>query len=368
MVIIIKNKEEEFIDIIEQLKIVNVNIELFVAAFMTLKAIEKYRDLTHVLIYTNKKESSELVNLYVIAILSSSYINLSISDFYCNALHSDFPGLIYDEGEEIGELTKFRTKKYGIISCVYLFGEGYNEPKLNGVTFAENMESDVRIIQYALRPNRLEKFNPCKRAFNIIPYIESSTVNSFEKCRTLISRIRNEDDTIESKINLLTVPTTVTSTSPNPIPILRVDPLNEDIDGLTSFKVRLKYSKALQSDFSEEQDEYNYVRQLNKELDIQSKNDYHLFKDRHIQYIEDPEQYFKQKGVWENWLHFLGIETKNLIKTPEEWLEFCISKNITSVKEYEKACDIYKQLPKNPSLLYENFTNVFEQLSPPSRR
>ena len=38
--------------------------------------------------------------------------------------------------------------------------------------------------------------------------------------------------------------------------------------------LRLRYSRALDSIYSEEQDEFNYVKQLNKELNIQDKEDY----------------------------------------------------------------------------------------------
>ena len=51
--------------------------------------------------------------------------------------------------------------------------------------------------------------------------------------------------------------------------------------------LRLRYSKALCSQYTEEQDEYNYVRELNKELNIQSKEEYanKIIKDKHKNYI-----------------------------------------------------------------------------------
>ena len=39
--------------------------DLFLSAFMALKSIEKYNDLTHILIYTNKTENAELVKKYI---------------------------------------------------------------------------------------------------------------------------------------------------------------------------------------------------------------------------------------------------------------------------------------------------------------
>ena len=71
------------------------------------------------------------------------------------------------------EINKFKNMPYGIISCIYIFGEGFDMPKLNGVCIASNMKSIIRIVQYLLRPNRLESGNPLKKAYQIIPYIDN---------------------------------------------------------------------------------------------------------------------------------------------------------------------------------------------------
>jgi hypothetical protein len=41
------------------------------------------------------------------------------------------------------------------------------------VVFGENMESDIRIVQSVLRPNRLDNNFPNKKAYVIIPYIDT---------------------------------------------------------------------------------------------------------------------------------------------------------------------------------------------------
>ena len=41
----------------------------------------------------------------------------------------------------------------------------------------------------------------------------------------------------------------------------------ENCDELNKLKLRLRHSKSLTSNFSEEQDEYNYVSSINKSLD-----------------------------------------------------------------------------------------------------
>lgn len=101
----------------------------------------------------------------------------------------------------------------------------------------------------------------------------------------------------------------------------------EDNDGeLNKFKLRLKYSKSLGSKFTEEEDEYNYVRSINSSLNIQSKIEYLDKKDIHINFIDKPEEYFKSKGVWNNWYDFMGVDTKKFIQSKEEWINFCKKK------------------------------------------
>jgi len=102
------------------------------------------------------------------------------------------------------EVNKFKNTYYGIISCVYIFGEGFDLPKLNGVCIAGNMQSETRIVQYLLRPNRLDFENPNKKAYVIIPYIDAddweTQDKSYDKVRTIVSQMRNVDENIEQKI------------------------------------------------------------------------------------------------------------------------------------------------------------------------
>jgi hypothetical protein len=50
------------------------------------------------------------------------------------------------------------------------------------------MKSDIRIVQYVLRPNRLDREKPNKIAYVIIPYIDNlkSVNDSYEKIKTII--------------------------------------------------------------------------------------------------------------------------------------------------------------------------------------
>jgi predicted helicase len=356
--LILKNTEEQIDEIIRHLKLKVSNKELFISAFMTLKAIETYKDLTHVLIYANTTDNSELIKIYVNEILNLNILHIKSNEIYNNALHSN---LAVDMKTE---LELFKNSKYGIISCVYIFGEGFDLPKLNGVTFSENMTSEIRIVQSALRPNRLEKNNPTKKAYIIIPIIDTDDLcesnESFSKCKKVITKIRNVDENIERKIVVGSIQNhknkTTTTTEINDYKI------DYDDNELEKIKIKLRHSKLLLSNNSEEQNEYNYIKTINKKLNIQTKEQYFEMKRYHRMFIDNPEDYFKIKGVWKGWYDFLNFDTSIFIQSKEEWIKFCRSHKIKSVNNYLEACLNFVCLPKNPALFYKNFTSISHEL------
>ena len=98
--IILKNTEDEINNIIKSLNLVISYKELFFSAFMALKSIEKYNDLTHLLIYTNKTENSKLVEQYIEDILNLNIINIDKDNYYNKALHSKSNDNFYDRNVE----------------------------------------------------------------------------------------------------------------------------------------------------------------------------------------------------------------------------------------------------------------------------
>ena len=369
--LILKNTEKEINDIIKNV-ITNTenndyieNKELFLSAYMALKSIEQYNDLKHILIYTNTTQASDLIKKYIDFILEANIINININNYYNKSLHS---GNINNIKEEI---INFKKASWGIISSVYIFGEGFDCPKLYGVVFAENMESEIRIVQCVLRPNRLDRENPNKKAYVIIPYIDTDNFmidnNSYEKCRKIITKIRNVDENIEYKISVRTIHTSNKKISNKTNIYENNDDLYyiDNAEELNKIILRLRYSKALDSNFSEEQDEFNYVRQLNKELNIISKEQYVLedTKLKHTNYIEKPDEYFKSKGVWSDWYDFLGIDTKKFIQTKNEWINFCKENNVSSFADYKILCDMYEKLPLVPCDFYKDFSSISKELN-----
>ena len=346
-IILFQNSEEEINIIINSLNIDIENINLFSSAFMTLKSLNTYEDLSHILIYTNSIESADIIDKYINILLNKNIFNINKTDFYNKSLHTK------QNHNFEKEIELFKKSKTGIISCVYIFGEGFDCISLNGVVIAEKMISTIRIVQYILRPTRLNKDKPNKKAYILIP-------NNYDNYKQIIYELRNVDEKIQQKIIYIESKKDEKISSINDINIFE---LVSDINVLNKIILRLKYSKKLFSDFTEEEDEYNYIISINKELNLLSLEDYTKSKIIHINFIDNPEEYFKNKGVWINWYHFLGVNTYIFIQNIEEWRDFCIENKCKCIEDYKKLCEIYKQLPKEPGYFYKLFTNILNELN-----
>ncbi len=379
-VLVLKNTENEVDDIIAGLKLNVQNKELFISCYMCLKSFEKYGDLTHLLLYTNTTAEAELAATYMDDMLSLNVIAIPKDSVYNKALHSK------NCTDLFSEVNAFKTASHGIISCVYIFGEGFDLPKLTGVCIAGNMQSETRIVQYLLRPNRLNADNPNKIAYIIIPYIDTDNWltehKSFDKVKTIVAHLRNVDEQIEQKI-MVSVRTKEPIADNNngvnedednddPHNVAAKEPTTVGSDGyifednigaLNNIKLRLRYSKTLASNFTEEQDEYNYVRAINTSLNIASKKEYVASQSVHSQFVAAPEDYFKSKGVWTDWYDFMGTDTTQFIQSKQEWINYCRQKGINSLEDYNRSCEFHAVLPKEPADFYRDFTNIAAELS-----
>jgi superfamily II DNA or RNA helicase len=354
------------------LKIVR-NKDIFLAAKICLESFEKYSDLSHILLYTNTTEDAELAKKYIDEILQTkTFERFKKESVYNNALHSKNCVNLKSE------IDNFKNASYGIISCVYIFGEGFDLPKLNGVCIAGNMQSEIRIVQYLLRPNRLEFGNPHKKAYIIIPYLDSDDWDvenkSYGKLKNIASQMKNVDENIEQKI-FVTISTNKKQKKQKKkvengeTIYYEYEDSDDDIRETTKMKIRMRYSKALNSKLSEEQDEYMHVKSINNSLNIQSKKEYNECENIHRNFIKDPENYFKSKGVWTNWYDFMGVDTSIFIQSKQEWINFCKEKNIGSIYDYNNNCEKYNVLPKEPADFYnKGFTNIGSELRWDSNR
>jgi hypothetical protein len=133
-------------------------------------------------------------------------------------------------------------------------------------------------------------------------------------------------------------------------------------DLLLKIKMKLRNSKDLICDFTEEENEYNYIKSINKYLNLTCKIDYHNSKEKHENFIENPDKYFLNKGVWINWCDFLGYDTSLFIPTKQKWLNYCKEKKIKTIEDYNKLSLIHIELPKDPEDFYNSFSNIANEL------
>ena len=345
-------------DMDEIIKSLNIDVdlkdrELFINCYITVKSFDKYNKLSHILLYTNITSNADKCQKFIEQIL----IKLDRHDIYNKALHSKND---FDNTEEI---EKFKNSKYGIISCVYKYGEGFNLKELNGTCVADTMDSTIRIVQYLTRANRLNKNDPKKIAYNIIPY----NIKSTDKIKHILNELGNAD--IEYKYNIDTIKNYIKYKSNTDES--KTNNNSESIsmsDEIERIRLMLRHRKILKLDLSEEQNEFNYMKQLNKCMKIKSMKEYKNTKDIHEMYIEEPEKYFTEKGVWSNVYDFLNIDTSKYKKSKEEWVKYCKMLKINSLEEYNIKCETDEILPREPVYFYPGFTYITNELLFTKRR
>jgi predicted helicase len=347
--ILIKNSIEELVEIKNKLDGNLKNKELFISTYMALKSLTIFP--THILIYTNSIDDANLVNSYIEEIMNYGIIDINKDELYHNSLHSGLKSLVIKEN-----ITKFEKSKYGIISCIQIFSEGVNCPILDGICIACNMISEISIIQKLLRPNRLNKENPNKIAYYILPYIGET---GFTNIRHIINQLSLIDSNIEQKLIVSNINNYSKYSKEKKLDKFEIIN-NKEL--LLKLKLKLRHNKDIRCDLTEEQNEYNYVQNINKSLNLNSRKEYLNSKEIHENYIENPESYFIKKGVWINWCDFLNYDTSKFIKTKENWIKFCKEKNINSIESYNETTKIYEELPIDPEDYYREFTNIENEL------
>ena len=296
----IVSDEDKLEDYLERFNIFEDNHKrLFLSAFCALKSIRENHS-HHLLIYGNTTENITLIIEYIRKLLD--FYDLKDQEIFC----SEYCGLMNDKKKE-KIIRNFESSKFGILSCVYCLGEGWDFPLLDGVIFAENMFSDIRILQSALRPLRKDSNNPDKRGKIILPvlyrdeWLEDDN-QDLKKVKEVIRQISLEDKTIEQKIKVYTL----ISEDNKEINNIENNDHKEFIGQYNeemTLKLRLKSISRFAMNIS-----YNKAKMIIGENNVNSKNEYYLLCQKDVRLSKEPDDVYG--NTFKGWIDYLSIEMK----------------------------------------------------------
>ncbi len=271
---------------------------LFLSAFASLKSIFDGHS-HHLLIYSNNKDNSLKLIQYIKMLLDDSYF--VIPDLYHSNYHSEMKS---KDQKEI--INNFEKAKFGIITCVYCLGEGWDFPLLDGVVFSENMTSNIRIVQSALRASRKNKNDINKKTKIILPvfnrndWLENTENPDLKKVKEVIYQMRLEDETISQKIKVFKI--NIEKQKPKSSEKYEremVDDFGEYDNELTQ-KLRLKTTKR-----TELATTYEKAKKIIADKNIKSKECYYELCERDNRLPINPDEQFAK---FTNWIEYLNIE------------------------------------------------------------
>lgn len=293
---------------------------LFLSAYAALKSINDGHS-HHLLIYANSMANSLKIVHFISLLLENKTFELE-EEIYFSHYDSDMTLVMKSE-----TLRKFENARFGIISCVYCLGEGWDFPLLDAVVFGENMTSNIRIVQSALRASRKNKKYPNKKAKIILPifyrdddWLGNDNLDMKKVCE-VIYFMGLEDETIVQKIVVSRMEITKQTCKRR----TKLSSEEEDCEFLGDYddeltqKLRLKTTKRSSLVMT-----YEKTRKILVEKNIKSKDAYYDLCKKDTRLSPDPEMDFRNKFT--NWVDFLSIERGNFYYD----LDACKSK----VKDY----------------------------------
>lgn len=309
---------------------------LFLSAYSSLKSIND-NNSHHLLIYSNNMDNSIKLIQYIKLLLKHKYF--SIDDLYYSSYNS-----MMKSKDQVDILNNFEKARYGIITCVYCLGEGYDLPLLDGVVFSETMTSNIRIVQSALRASRKNKEEPTKITKIILPilnkndWLDNNDNNDLKKVREVIYQMGLEDETISQKIKVYKINVTKQkSKEPNDN---YINEFGEYDDELTQ-KIRLKTIKRISIGIS-----FTKAKQIVSEKKIISKEHYYTICDTDNRLSKEPEILYE--GEFTNWIDYLGILQKYYdLKTCKDKVNHYLSSKKKIDFEFSK---ITKKLKKKDDM------------------
>jgi superfamily II DNA or RNA helicase len=292
--------EEQFEQQLLRFNIIEENDKrLFLSAFASLKSIYDGHS-HHLLIYSNNKDNSLKLIQYIKMLLDDNYFD--IPELYYSNYHSEMKP---KDQKEI--INNFEKAKFGIITCVYCLGEGWDFPLLDCVVFAENMTSNIRIVQSALRASRKNKKDIFKKTKIILPildrddWLENNNNPDLKKVREVIYQIGLEDETVTQKVKVFRINIEKQKPKPRAKPErVMVDGFGEYDDELTT-KIRLKTIKRTTLGTS-----YEKARKIIADKNIKNKEEYFELCEKDNRLSVEPELIYN--GQFTNWIEYLSIE------------------------------------------------------------
>jgi superfamily II DNA or RNA helicase len=317
---------------------------LFLSAYSSLKSINDGHS-HHLLIYLNSQDNSIKLIRYLDILLENGYFSIPelFYSYYNSKMTSENQKVVID---------KFKKATYGILTCVYCLGEGWDLPLLDGVVFAENMTSNIRIVQSALRACRKYDKDINKKAKIILPilnkidWLDDEGNQDLKKVREVIYQMGLEDISIYQKIKVYMIGVEKHSPKKDKPPEI----YNEiyDYDEKLTQKLRLKTTKRIALSIT-----YQHAIKIIAEHNIKSKEDYYKLCERDNRLSNEPE--IAYKGQFTNWIEYLSIErvfydietcrkkvSDYLTLYPEIKAEYMNLSVITC-----KLCEIDKSFPPN---------------------
>jgi superfamily II DNA or RNA helicase len=253
----------------------------YTSAMATLKSVSD-NNAHHLLVYTNSQDSASN--------LAKTINRLSTEKLFC----SDFNGCMRKNAQD-KILTKFKDSKIGIIVCVYCLGEGFDLPLIDGVVFAENMTSRIRIVQSALRACRKDRMRPNKMAKIILPIVWSLEVDDayLRNVREVIQQMGIEDETICQKVKVYDM------AKKDGLACVR---FSESYDDEMTNNLMLRTIKRVEIGIT-----YEKAKKIVSEYGARrSKEEYAQLCDKDIRLPKNPDEIFGDKFV--GWIDYLGIE------------------------------------------------------------
>ena len=274
---------------------------LFLSAFASLKSIFDGHS-HHLLIYSNNKDNSLKLIQYIKMLIDDNYFD--IPDLYYSNYHSEMKS---KDQKEI--INNFEKAKFGINTCVYCLGEGWDFPLLDGVVFAENMTSNIRIVQSALRASRKNKQQPNKITKIILPilnrddWLENNENPDLKKVREVIYQMGLEDETITQKIKVFRINIEKRSLNINSINVGCANEIYSeyDYDDELTKQLRLKTINRIALNIT-----YEKAKKIIADKNIKDKKAYYELCDKDSRLSLNPEELFKSK--FKNWVDYLSID------------------------------------------------------------